>query len=141
MWESDKSFEGSSSVDAVPCVSDNRASSGLRASLWSFRGRIGRRTYWIEEMTTFFLGLIAYVLAVLNGFLKGDTPTSGLVCLPFIALAWVGLAAKVKRWHDLDHSGWMILLDLAVIPLPFTFIYTYFFKGTTGPNRFGADPV
>jgi len=45
----------------------------------------------------------------------------------------------VKRWHDLDHSGWMTLLNFAVIPIPFTFIYTYFFKGTKGPNRFGAD--
>ena len=111
-------------------------------SIWSFRGRIGRRTFWIESIMCFLLSLLGEFL---TGPLEYDSREasnpSQLLFLPFIALTWISVAAAAKRWHDLDHSGWMTLLNLAVIPLPFTFIYTYFFRGPQGRNRFGPDPV
>jgi uncharacterized membrane protein YhaH (DUF805 family) len=108
---------------------------------WFFRGRIGRKTFWIESILLFIFSLIFYVWAVLSGFVKNDIPTSNLIWIPVLAMSWINLAATVKRWHDLNHSGWMTLLNFAVIPIPFTFIYTYFFRGTIGPNRFGTDPI
>jgi uncharacterized membrane protein YhaH (DUF805 family) len=111
-------------------------------SLWSFRGRIGRRTFWAESISLLLLTLLAeFLTGPVEYSTKDGAHTSILLFIPYIAISWIGTAATVKRWHDLDHSGWMILLNLAVIPIPFTFIYTYFFRGTKGPNRFGADPV
>jgi uncharacterized membrane protein YhaH (DUF805 family) len=111
-------------------------------SVWSFRGRIGRRTFWTESILLFLLGMLGEFL---TGPLAYDSRAASnppaLQFVPFMALSWLGLAATVKRWHDLDHSGWMALLNLAVIPIPFTFVYTYFIRGTKGPNRFGTDPV
>jgi uncharacterized membrane protein YhaH (DUF805 family) len=57
---------------------------------------------------------------------------------------WMHLAVFVKRWHDRDKSGWMILL--IVIPLVniigffWTLIECGFMEGSIGPNRFGPDP-
>jgi uncharacterized membrane protein YhaH (DUF805 family) len=111
-------------------------------SFWSFRGRIGRRTFWIESTLVLLLALLAEFL---TGPVEYDsrvaTHSPLLLFVPGIFLSWVLLASTAKRWHDLDHSGWMTLLDLTVIPIPFTFIYTHFFRGTKGTNRFGADPV
>jgi uncharacterized membrane protein YhaH (DUF805 family) len=49
------------------------------------------------------------------------------------------LSVTIRRLHDLDRSGWWILLGL--IPLVGVIILIIWFctKGTDGPNRFGAD--
>ncbi|MDB6117012.1 MAG: hypothetical protein JWO08_793 [Verrucomicrobiaceae bacterium] len=54
----------------------------------------------------------------------------------------LGIIIQVKRWHDLDKSGWWVLFNF----LPFiggiiTFINCGCLKGTKGPNRFGDDPL
>jgi hypothetical protein len=47
----------------------------------------------------------------------------------------------VKRLHDLDRSGahyWLLLVPLYNIYLALLLLFK---KGTTGPNRFGPDPL
>lgn len=50
------------------------------------------------------------------------------------------LALQVRRLHDLNLSGWWLLVDL----LPYlgwaAMIVLLLLPGTRGPNRFGADP-
>jgi uncharacterized membrane protein YhaH (DUF805 family) len=58
-----------------------------------------------------------------------------------ILASWFGLATQVKRWHDLDLSGWMVLVNLTVIAIPFVFLIHGFVRGTRGTNRFGRDPL
>ena len=52
-----------------------------------------------------------------------------------------GIAIAVRRMHDLDKSGWWILINL--IPIVGWIIYIVWAcqKGTSGNNRFGADPL
>jgi uncharacterized membrane protein YhaH (DUF805 family) len=80
--------------------------------------------------------------------------------------AWCFLAASIKRLHDRDRSGWWIV-PFFVLPSMFSqfsdrlgdswvlmvvglaafvlyvwgVIELFFLKGTTGPNRFGPDPL
>ena len=51
------------------------------------------------------------------------------------------LAVQVRRLHDLDRSGWWILISL--IPLVGAIILLVWActKGTDGENRFGSDPL
>jgi uncharacterized membrane protein YhaH (DUF805 family) len=92
----------------------------------------------------------------------GDTPTlTGLAVLA--AAAGVVLWAAVLRVHDLDRSGWWLLvltifgrmLQLGLIAtggdpagpgvllatILMALIYLSFAPGTPGPNRFGAEPA
>jgi uncharacterized membrane protein YhaH (DUF805 family) len=57
----------------------------------------------------------------------------------FVATILPTVSVGVRRLHDLDRSGWWVLLDL--IPLVGWIILLAWFcmKGTDGPNRFGAD--
>ena len=50
------------------------------------------------------------------------------------------LAVQVRRLHDLDKSGWFILLNF--MPFIGSIIVLVFMcmDGTRGPNRFGDDP-
>ena len=58
-----------------------------------------------------------------------------------LAMLLPTLAVGVRRLHDTDRSGWWLLI--AFIPLVGIIVLIIFFvhKGTTGPNRFGPDPL
>lgn len=47
----------------------------------------------------------------------------------------------LRRFHDQDRSGWMILILL----IPYVGVIVVFvfmcLEGTRGPNRFGPDPI
>jgi uncharacterized membrane protein YhaH (DUF805 family) len=69
-------------------------------------------------------------------------PLVVVVALPaFVVLVWLALAMQVKRWHDLDNSGWMVLLNLTIIALPIVLIILGCVRGTAGPNKYGSDPL
>lgn len=50
------------------------------------------------------------------------------------------LAVTVRRLHDMDKSGWWILLGFTGIGA-LVLLYWYVQRGTTGPNQFGEDPL
>ena len=52
-----------------------------------------------------------------------------------------GIAIGVRRLHDLDKSGWWVLIALIPLIGAIILIVWYCSKGTTGDNRFGADPL
>jgi uncharacterized membrane protein YhaH (DUF805 family) len=61
-----------------------------------------------------------------------------IVCALALALVAPSIAVAVRRLHDVNRSGWWMLLAftiIGVIPL----LYWLIKKGTDGPNRFGED--
>jgi len=97
-----------------------------------------------------------------------DYGVLSLIILVFLIVSWVSaLAIGVKRLHDRDRSGWWIVLlyfgpmvlqaaqqsaesgTLASILLGigafavsiWALVELGFLRGTSGPNRFGADPL
>ena len=54
--------------------------------------------------------------------------------LTSLALLLPGLAVAARRLHDLNQSAWWLLLYVFILG-------AFFWKGTTGPNRFGPDPL
>jgi signal peptidase I len=116
-----------------------------RDLLFSFRGRISRRTY----VTRVFLAEIVLGLLVILGFglltLLAHARASGLLFRPtvlfmagliFVGL-WVQLATLVKRLHDRDRNGWLALLS--VVPLANLWVYfeALFLRGPEDGNRYG----
>lgn len=50
------------------------------------------------------------------------------------------MAAAVRRLHDMDRSGWWILMGF--IPLAHIVVLIFLAsKGTKGPNQFGEAPA
>jgi uncharacterized membrane protein YhaH (DUF805 family) len=64
----------------------------------------------------------------------------GLFALFALASFIPTIAVQVRRFHDQDRSGWMVLL--ALIPYLGGLIVLIFMclEGTRGANRFGLDP-
>lgn len=101
----------------------------------NFTGRARRSEYWWFVL---FNILVAVVAGIVDGALFGAQVLGTIVAL---ALLIPGIAVGVRRLHDLDKSGWWMLLVL--IPLIGALVLIFFFvqKGTDGANRFGPDPV
>ncbi len=58
-----------------------------------------------------------------------------------LALIYSSIVVQIKRWHDQDLPGWMLLINLTGVGTLVTFVMCGFLRGTTGPNKYGADPL
>ncbi len=107
-----------------------------------FQGRSRRSEYWWFYL---FQVLLSFAGQILAGILGAILPILGLIVAILLVVAFLGLlipgiAVSIRRLHDLDKSGWWLLIGL--IPLVGLIVLLYFFcsKGTDGDNRFGPDP-
>ena len=106
-------------------------------------GRLNRKSYIYRSL------FLSIVLCVAQGVLTFAAETFGVLELLFAVAAFVlgvfQLAANimlgVRRLHDLQKSGWWMLLLLVPLVNLFFALYLLFFKGTEGPNEYGEDPL
>lgn len=113
---------------------------GVISSAFSFRGRIGRRTWWFTQ----FLILIALGLAIMlaDRVFTGVIADAVILTLPVPLFYWVLIATQVKRLHDRGKSAWWLLFAFVpVIGTIWFIIQTAILRGTIGANEFGADPT
>lgn len=97
----------------------------------TFSGRSRRQEYW---MFFLFNIIISIVLAILDEVLglklsaEGINDIGILANIYSLALFIPGLAAAVRRLHDVNRSGWFLLLPLA----PYILIFIGPFLGKMG---------
>lgn len=105
-----------------------------------FGGRSPRAEYWWFALAYLIVLMIA---AAIDGVLGTGFGRVGGLFYALVALAAFvpSLAVTIRRLHDLDRSGWWMLL--AFIPLIGGIVLLVWFcsRGTVGPNRFGHDPL
>ncbi len=103
-------------------------------------GRAPRSEYWWFVLAYIIIAIIAAVLdGALGLYIAPDVGLLSLVV--WLALLIPSIAVAARRCHDLDKSGWWLLL--VFIPLLGSLILLFFFvqRGTQGSNRFGPDPL
>jgi uncharacterized membrane protein YhaH (DUF805 family) len=104
---------------------------------WSSKGRVGRLRYLAHFTGAYFL------FAFFVGGLRGGMAALGmevlgnvLLGLGFIVFMVFAVLKGIQRSHDMDWSGWTILLGF----IPLVGFIWIFKGGTPGANRFGAPP-
>ena len=104
-----------------------------------FSTRISRSEFWWGNLgvtiTSIIVGFAVGFLSVLAGF------PSELVLLPlqlFLLIATIALL--VRRLHDINKSGWWLLIFLTIVGI-FVFFYWACSKGDTDENVFGPNPL
>ncbi|SVD69996.1 uncharacterized protein METZ01_LOCUS422850, partial [marine metagenome] len=119
------------------------------------QGRVNRAVWWVN-----FIISICFCFLITNLGMYSDW-----VYLFGLLLIWPSISINVRRYHDMDKSGWWVLLPYSpfiflpligpsvsfgifgIYFLPYlTFgvllywlIVCGFFKGTVGNNRFGSE--
>ena len=92
-----------------------------------FSDRSSRSEFWLFTLFTVIAGLVAAFIPPLDSIV-------GLVLLV------PGLSVSVRRLHDVNRSGWWLLIELTVIGI-FLVLYWCCKKGDEGENRFGPKPL
>lgn len=95
----------------------------MKELLFSAQGRLNRKPYNLYLLALTILGLI---------------PMVQLLTILFIPSS---IMIMIKRWHDVDKSGWFTLLVFVPIVGFFAALYLIFARGTDAENRFGANPA
>lgn len=117
-----------------------------------FHGRATRTEYWMFFLfrVLLFIGFcipIGVLFALDNPAGEPNAEASVLSMIAFVimmigllvylALLIPELAVTVRRFHDQDLSGWLVLLNLVA---SFVVLIFMVLPGTKGTNRHGPDP-
>jgi len=107
--------------------------------LFSFDGRIGRQTFFVYSvfLSIFILAIIGLWASVSKYLNSLSIALSAAIC----CYIWTMLALQAKRWHDLNCSGWRVLLWYIPILNAAALLMLIVSRGTKGTNRFGDDPL
>jgi uncharacterized membrane protein YhaH (DUF805 family) len=120
--------------------------------LYRFEGRIGRREFALTQIGVLVASYVAtFLLIVIGGagypsVAKVLGAWSDLVRLAALVLAvnalWMSVAAAVKRCHDRNLDGWMLLFAMPpVIGQLWLFLSLVLSAGDPAGNRFGPAPA
>ena len=105
-------------------------SEGLFKTFPTWHGRIRRLEYGIDFIAFFTLYILVEFIQRTQ-----DSSDSSWWFWWFISavISFLFIIQAIKRAHDLDNSGWYILI-------PFYILFLLFTKGDRGINRFGSNP-
>jgi len=106
----------------------------------TFSGRAPRSEFWYWAL---FVVLVTIAAGILDrGLFDFEESTATGVFGPLASLVFFlpGLAVAARRLHDLDRSAWWLLIIFTIVGIILLWIWDCI-KGTTGPNRFGPDPL
>ena len=133
---------------------------------FDFNGRSCRKEYWMYVL------LLLIIYAVLGGAIAAQVPLSQMMdgtplanirdfkpgfglFVPSVLLGGImlgslipGLAVTVRRFHDQNMSGWILVVFLVIKMIPYVGwlgtianLVLMARRGTAGANRYGADPL
>ena len=99
----------------------------------NFEGRASLSAYWWYALAVFIVNAVLEIFSVAIG----SVALSLLVDLAAFVVGLSALSVAVRRMHDTDKSGWMLLLGL--IPFVGWIVVLIFalLPGTPNQNRFG----
>jgi|LGOV01.1.fsa_nt_gb uncharacterized membrane protein YhaH (DUF805 family) len=104
---------------------------------FSFDGRLNRLRFFGYGLT---LAIIGSVFDIIIESVDNIGVLLGLLILAII-VAVFEVSICVRRLHDIDKSGWYVLLQvIPIVNVILAFVLT-FMKGTDGPNEYGDDPL
>lgn len=100
---------------------------GIRSLYLGKTGRINRKQWWLGFATL----LLAAVLAI------------NMLPPELVAILWIWpvTVLTIKRLHDIDKSGWWVLVLVLLPLLPITLLALGSLRGTKGANDFGSPQV
>lgn len=121
----------------------------------SLNGRFGRLSYiawygFLNLITFFAVITLSLALGIFNLSTQSldshfiDT-LMGLGGLGFLIISvlyfYFNLVIQVRRFHDMNRSGWFILLFIVPLVNIFVFFYLLLGSGTQGTNHYGPQRI
>lgn len=125
--------------------SSSKEENNASNSLFSFKGRVNRGNFWLVLIPLFLIsaGIQVAIISSMSNMSRGDSNTMGFVIMSalfYIPALWILIATYVKRWHDINKSGWWSLILLIPWVNLLVILFLGLAPGTAGANRYGEQP-
>ena len=119
----------------------------LLALYLNFHGRLGRVELALRgalllggaSCLTFFLMGCVFLFTLFESGV-GAIALMGLWLLTYFVMFLCGLSLLARRFHDMEKSGWWVMLFCVPVVTLATYLYLMTKNGTQGANRFGGVP-
>ncbi|MDR6668894.1 DUF805 domain-containing protein [Rhizobium sp. 1399] len=128
----------------------------LREKYATFSGRASRSEYWWFQL--FFWAVLIVLFALFVAVSDAARGPDESLSISYVVVVVMGLfilatflphtALQIRCFHDRNTSGWWYLAALILSFIPLFgrgviggIIAVSSFKGTEGPNKYGADPL
>jgi uncharacterized membrane protein YhaH (DUF805 family) len=105
----------------------------------NFNGRARRSEYWYFVLFNMIFAISAMVLDNLLGLNFDPIPYGWFYLLYALAVFIPGLAAAVRRLHDVNKSGWFMFIALIPLIGSIWLLVLFCTEGTKGANNYGED--
>lgn len=105
-----------------------------------FRGRSRRKEYWYFAL---FVVVISIVLSIVDNLIGAYDRSTGVGLLSGIfslAILIPSIAVSVRRLHDIDRTGWWVLISLVPLIGFIVLIVFHVQDSTPRTNRYGPNP-
>lgn len=102
---------------------------------FDFEGRATRQQFW---MFVLYYIIGAIILGVIESMVGLEDILTAVYALALL-LPYLGLA--VRRLHDVNRSGWWLLIGLIPIVGFIVLLIFYIQKGDAGANQYGPNPA
>ncbi len=111
----------------------------LKEKYFNFNDRAPRSEYWWFALFGFGMAIL---LSVLDSLIFKNASGYGIFSTIWgLAIILPSIGVGVRRLHDLDKSGWWLLISWIPIIGFIILVFWFIQQGTRGQNRFGADPL
>lgn len=109
----------------------NDAQKYLTWLLFSFKGRLNRKPFWVFIIS---ISLLSRLIGHLSN-------TAEIVFL--MVVIWPVIAVLTKRWHDREKNGWWSLLIIfpPLLGLFWVVVEAGIAPGAGGTNKYGPNPL
>src|SRR3954447_25452330 len=105
-----------------------------------FSGRSRRKEYWFFVLFVVIVSIVLSMIDSLIGTYDRSTGAGLLSSLFSLAVLIPSIAVSVRRLHDIDRTGWWVLISLVPLVGWIVLLVFYVKDGTPGSNGYGPDP-
>jgi uncharacterized membrane protein YhaH (DUF805 family) len=103
----------------------------------TFSGRAPRSEYWYWAL---FILIASIVAMAVDTMLFSESEYGPVGMIMSLGLLIPNISVAVRRLHDIDRTGWWVLIAFTIIGIILLIVWACT-KGTTGPNGYGQDPI
>jgi uncharacterized membrane protein YhaH (DUF805 family) len=106
----------------------------------NFSDRASRSEFWFFILFLTILGIVVGFIDGAMGVFWGAMWAPGNTIVTIVTFV-PALSVTARRLHDVNRSGWWMLIYFTLIGILFPLLYWWCRKGDEGENRFGPKPI
>ena len=113
---------------------------GVMNPYGNFDGRARRTEYWMFQLFNYLIMFVIILFLGMLNLIENQFVIFSLVIYFFIGVFIPSLSVRVRRLHDINKSGWWVLISLVPYLGSIILLIFMLIEGTTGDNKYGPDP-